>query len=360
MSDPDDKPPGGATRGALPSGTPPGASGTDEVALEPEHQRLMDRAMSVGSQPGPASVAEKKPATAVGRHIEPHDDDDDDERPSEAEVATETPRREPWRFALRREPTILWRVFLGGAFILFALGAWYILTAGEIVEERIFAPHELPQLGDVLASFPGLVEDRALFQSIASTLTRVFLGFGLAIIVGVPLGILAAAWRPLHAFMAPLVLFGRNIPIAVLIPLSMLMFGIDEGQKIIFIFTACVPFVFSDAAAAVMGIHQRYVETAQTLGASSPQIIRKVLVPLALPEIYTGLRYLFGLAFGYIMLAELVNAEHGLGHLISISQRRSATADIFMILFIITALAFAIDRLLAFFQKGLFPYRNDA
>ena len=356
MSDPDDKP--GAERGALPSGTPPGASGTDEVALEPEHQRLMDRALSIGAQPGPASVAEKKPATAVGRHIAPGDDDDDErERPSKAEVATEPPRKAPWRFALRREPTILWRVFLGGAFIMFALGAWYILTAGEIVEERIFAPHELPQLGDVLASFPGLVDDRALFQSIASTLTRVF---GLAILVGVPLGILAAAWRPLHAFLAPLVLFGRNIPIAVLIPLSMLMFGIDEGQKIIFIFTACVPFVFSDAAAAVMGIHQRYVETAQTLGASSPQIIRKVLVPLALPEIYTGLRYLFGLAFGYIMLAELVNAEHGLGHLISISQRRSATADIFMILFIITALAFAIDRLLAFFQKGLFPYRHDA
>lgn len=260
---------------------------------------------------------------------------------------------------LREEIALPWRLALGGLFILLVLGVWALLTSADVPEERIMSPTVLPTPGDVASTLSGLVGERSLIESMAATLTRVFLGFGLAVIVAVPLGILAAAWRPLGAFLAPLVLFGRNVPIAALIPLTMIWFGIDETQKVIFIFVACAPFIFSDAAAAVLDIPERYVETAQTLGASKWQIIRGVLVPLSLPATYTGLRTLFGLAFGYIMLAELVNAERGLGSLINVSQRRGAIADVYMVLLIITLLAFAIDRLFAFFQKGLFPHRQD-
>jgi ABC-type nitrate/sulfonate/bicarbonate transport system permease component len=121
-----------------------------------------------------------------------------------------------------------------------------------------------------------------------------------------------------------------------------------------------VPFVFSDASAAVISVSDRYVETAQTLGASDGQIVRKVLVPLALPDIFTSLRSLFGIAFGYIMLAELINARYGLGYLLSVSQRRGHTDHIFLVLIIIGLLAYAIDRVLLFFQRGLFPYRMSA
>src|SRR5947207_2724540 len=92
-------------------------------------------------------------------------------------------------------------------------------------------------------------------------------------------------------------------------------FGIDETQKVMFIFIACVPFVYSSVVAAIASVPDRYVETAQTLGATPFQIVRKVLVALAIPEIYDSLRHLFGLAFGYIMLAELIDAQHGLGYL---------------------------------------------
>jgi NitT/TauT family transport system permease protein len=118
-----------------------------------------------------------------------------------------------------------------------------------------------------------------------------------------------------------------------------------------------VPFVFSDAVAAVANVHDRYVETAQTLGASSSQIVTKVLVALALPDIYNSLRHLFGLAFGYIMLAELINAQHGLGYLLMTSQRRGMSEHIILILLIIGLLAYGIDRLLFWFQRGLFPHR---
>jgi NitT/TauT family transport system permease protein len=124
-----------------------------------------------------------------------------------------------------------------------------------------------------------------------------------------------------------------------------------------FIFISTVPFVFFDTARAVAGIEDRYVETAQTLGARPRHVVTKVLIPLAMPEIYGSLRALFGLAFGYIMLAELVNARHGLGYLLMTSQRRGLTEHIFAILFLIGLLAYGIDRLLFWFQRGLFPYR---
>ena len=147
-----------------------------------------------------------------------------------------------------------------------------------------------------------------------------------------PLGIVAGSWRVVEAAGAPLALFGRNLPVAALIPLTILWFGIDETQKVMFIFIACVPFVYSDAVAAIAGVPDRYVETAQTLGATPLQIVTKVLVALALPDIYNSLRHLFGLAFGYIMLAELINAQHGLGYLLMTSQRRGLSEHIILIL----------------------------
>ena len=194
-------------------------------------------------------------------------------------------------------------------------------------------------------------------QSVAATLRRVLVGFGLAALVGVPLGILAGAWRVIAAAGAPLALFGRNLPVAALIPLTILWFGIDETQKVMFIFIACVPFVYSDALRAITSVHDRYVETAQTLGANSRQIVTKVLVALALPDIFDSLRHLFGMAFGYIMLAELINAGYGLGFLLMESQRRGPREHIILILMIIGLLAYGIDRLLFWFQRGLFPYR---
>jgi ABC-type nitrate/sulfonate/bicarbonate transport system permease component len=126
-----------------------------------------------------------------------------------------------------------------------------------------------------------------------------------------------------------------------------------------FIFIACVPFVFGSAVQAVVDVEDRYVETARTLGATRWQTVRKVLVPLALPSIYDSTRILFGLAFGYIMLAEVIDAKHGLGYLISTSQRRGLNEHIYLILIVIGLIAYGIDRLLFFFQKGLFPYRKD-
>jgi ABC-type nitrate/sulfonate/bicarbonate transport system permease component len=267
------------------------------------------------------------------------------------------PDSRPALFALRIAPPKATRRLVGAAAVGAIVLVWWLITAGVGAENRLVSPIILPSPAEVVRSFPSLLNERALLQSVAATLKRVVIGFGLATLVGVPLGIVAGSWRVIEAGAAPIALFGRNLPVAALIPLTILWFGIDETQKTMFIFIATVPFVYSDAAAAIASVPDRYVETAQTLGASSFQVVRKVLVALALPQIYNSLRHLFGLAFGYIMLAELINAEHGLGYLLMTSQRRGLSEHIILILIIIGLLAYGIDRLLFWFQRGLFPYR---
>ena len=261
-------------------------------------------------------------------------------------------------FDLRVSPPRGVAKLVGAGAVAMVIVVWAALTAGATPETRFISPVVLPSPLEVVASVKSLVTERALMASIAATLYRVLVGFGLAVIVGVPFGVLAGAWRMIGAAAAPLALFGRNIPIAALIPLTILWFGIGEPQKVMFIFIACLPFVFSDTVTAVVGVADRYVDTAETLGARPGQVIRKVLVPLAMPEIYDSLRNLFGLAFGYIMLAELINAKYGLGYLLSTSQRRGLTEHIILILVVIGLLAYGIDRLLFWFQRGLFPYRR--
>jgi ABC-type nitrate/sulfonate/bicarbonate transport system permease component len=262
----------------------------------------------------------------------------------------------PPLLTLRFPPSPTTRRLVGAGAMGCVVLLWWLVTAGHGPEDRLISPVILPSPTEVIRSFPSLLNDRGLVQSIAATLKRVLIGFGLAIVVGVPLGIVAASWRVVESAGAPLALFGRNLPVAALIPLTILWFGIDETQKVMFIFIACVPFVYSDVVAAVGSVPDRYVETAQTLGATSWQIVTKVLVALAIPDIYNGLRHLFGLAFGYIMLAELINAQHGLGYLLMTSQRRGLSEHIILILIIIGLLAFGIDRALFWFQRGLFPY----
>jgi len=260
-------------------------------------------------------------------------------------------------FALRLAPPRMTRRLVGLGSVALIVLVWWIATSGLGSEDRWISPVILPSPGEVLRSFPSLLNERALIQSIAATLRRVLVGFGLAALVGVPLGIIAGSWRVVESAGAPLALFGRNLPVAALIPLTILWFGIDETQKVMFIFIACVPFVYGDTVSAIASVPDRYIETAQTLGASSWQIVRKVLVALALPDIYTSLRHLFGLAFGYIMLAELINAQHGLGYLLMASQRRGMSEHIILILIIIGLLAYGIDRALFWFERGLFPHR---
>ena len=269
------------------------------------------------------------------------------------------------RWALRsffvlRKAAPRWPLFLLGLLCTACcLGLWYWVTLGR-PEERIIGPLALPSPKETFDSFRSLWYDRALTRNMWATLRRVLMGFGLATAVGVPIGVLCGCFSRIQAFFAPLVTFGRNIPVAALIPLSFALFGVDEKQKVMFIFVACVAFIISDTAHAISAIDDRYIDTAYTLGAKRRHIILKVLVPLAGPNIFASLRILFGLAFGYIMLAETIKfagESGGLGDIINISQKRGKMEHIILVLLIIPFVAMTIDRLMFQAQKSLFPHK---
>jgi ABC-type nitrate/sulfonate/bicarbonate transport system permease component len=263
---------------------------------------------------------------------------------------------------LRGEVPATAAIFWGFTCIATILAVWFVITAGPPgePERRFVSPTTLPSVVETIDAVPRVFGERKLVTNTLVTLSRVCAGFGLSALVGVPLGILAACFPALRAFLAPLLVFGRNIPVAALIPLTFFFFGIGEFQKVMFLFIASVAFVLSDTIAAVLDVPQRYVDTALTLGASRWQVICKVLTPLAAPSIFNSLRLLFGLAFGYVMLAELVkfgSASGGLGDLINMSQRRGEREPILLVLVIIPLVAWAIDRALWWLQSDLFPYR---
>jgi ABC-type nitrate/sulfonate/bicarbonate transport system permease component len=262
-------------------------------------------------------------------------------------------------FALRVAPPLPIRQAAAALGVLLVLALWWLLTSGATPEARIISPSVFPSPMEVVRGFPSLVNERNLVGGIASSLSRVFLGFGLALVVAIPLGILAGSFRILGAAAQPISLFWRTIPVAALLPLSLQMFGIGELQKIMFIFLATAPFVFHDTARAIVAVNDRYVDTAQTLGARPRHVMSKVLIALALPDIYASIRTMFGVAFGYIMLAEVVDARAGLGYIMLQSQRRGMPEHLVGTLFVISALAYGMDAMFRFFQRGLFPYLQN-
>jgi ABC-type nitrate/sulfonate/bicarbonate transport system permease component len=319
---------------------------------------------------------------------------------------------------IRDAPSYAEGLAFGAACIAFVLLVWWLLTLGE-GDARIVDAYTLPSPRETFESFPDLWQ-RELSRSILISLVRVLGGFLLAAAIGVPLGVAAGSYPRVNAFFKPLVIFGRSIPIAALIPLTMVWFGLGEFNKVMFIFLATIAFVIFDTVNTVNSVPDRFIDTAYTLGAhgsrkkgasiatltgviygalimtgwhlmrddtartlgaelsssgawirfacgfvlgfalwfpiAGHQVLRKVILPLALPDIVNSLRLIFGLAFGYIMLAEVINAKTGIGALIINSQRRGFQEHIYLCLFIITLLAWGIDRSIMLLQRQLFPH----
>ena len=130
-----------------------------------------------------------------------------------------------------------------------------------------WTPIRFPSPADTLRSFHSLWFDRQLSLSIVTSLFRVLAGFAVSAAIGVPLGVIAASYPFFHAFIKPLTVFGRNVPIAALIPLTLIWFGLGEMQKVMFIFLASVAFVVFDTIHSVQDVSDRYLDTAYTLGA---------------------------------------------------------------------------------------------
>jgi NitT/TauT family transport system permease protein len=246
---------------------------------------------------------------------------------------------------------------LTAAFIGVMMLAWWFVTRGERMEDRIVMPLILPSPVEVLLAFPKLHFEQALVRSALISFMRVTTGFTLAAIVAVPLGVYMATFPPMSAFFRPLALIGSYVPIVVFVPLTLAWFGLTETQKVGFLFIGCFVALLPLVIKTITDVPSAYIDVAVTKGASQWQIVRHVLFPVAKADIWDHLRGVYGVGWGWIILAEVVNAEQGLGYLISISERRGHTASMFAVIIVIVAIAVACDQLWKLGGRILFPYR---
>lgn len=247
---------------------------------------------------------------------------------------------------------------LTALFVGVILAVWWFVTRGE-PSERIVQPLILPSPMEVLKAFKPLHLEQGLVRSIYSSWLRVTAGFALAALVAVPLGVYMASFRPIAAFFRPLSLAGSYVPIVVFIPLTMTWFGTDEIQKVAFLFIACfvvlLPLVIKD----ITDVPAAFLDVAVTKGASQWQLVRHVLFPVAQANIWDHLRGVYGVGWGWIIMAEVVLLpQYGLGGLIGVSERRSHTDSIFAVIIVIVLIAVACDQLWRLGGELLFPYRK--
>jgi NitT/TauT family transport system permease protein len=210
----------------------------------------------------------------------------------------------------------------------------------------------------VLRAFPVLHFEEALVRSAGFSLFRVGMGFLLAAVVAIPLGLLMGTFPPVKAFFAPILDPLRFLPISALVPLTIVWFGIEETQKIAFLFMGTVVYLLPLVVEAVEEVDDVYLQTATTLGATRWQLVKDVLVPGSLPAIGEALRVMNGIGWTYVILAEVINARYGLGALITVAGKRSHVDQIFALVLVILVIGVVTDQILRVVNKQFFQWKH--
>jgi len=243
------------------------------------------------------------------------------------------------------------KVALGiGFFVLFFV-VWGAATFGGFVSKTFLAdPLTMLEEGWNLFARHGFIKD------VGITVWRVLGGFVLAAAFAVPLGIAMGAYKPIEAFFEPFVSFARYLPASAFIPLLILWAGIGEMQKLLVIFIGSFFQLVLMVAVAVGATRRDLVEAAYTLGASAKGIVRRVLLPSAAPSIAETLRLVLGWAWTYVIVAELIGASSGIGHMITDSQALLNTGQIIFGIIVIGAIGLVSDFLFKWANQRLFPW----
>ena len=182
-----------------------------------------------------------------------------------------------------------------------------------------------------------------LWEHVGISVFRVLTGVALGALVGIPLGFAMGLSSVARGLFDPIVEFMRPIPPLALIPLVILWFGIDETAKIFLLFLAALFIMTIAARAGAAEVRIAKVHAAYSLGASRSQVLRHVILPNALPEIFTGLRTAMGVCWGTVVAAELVAADRGLGSMIMIAKNFLQTDTVVIGIVIIGLIGYAIE-----------------
>ncbi|WP_045836550.1 ABC transporter permease [Hyphomicrobium sp. 99] len=246
-------------------------------------------------------------------------------------------------------PALYWTV----AAATFALPAaiWWLASSGGYVD-RLF----LPSPADVAKQAVVLAENGRLWSDIGWSVYRVFAGFTLAAIVAIPVGILMGTYHIADAIFEPITDFVRYMPAAAFIPLIMLYVGIGETAKILMIFIGTYFQLVLLVAAVARTVPIDVINVAYTLGATRRQVLTNVVVPASLPGLVENLRITLGWAWTYVIVAELIAAQQGLGFRIMEAQRFLKTDTIFLYIAIIGILGLASDQIMRRISSKTMPW----
>jgi len=198
-------------------------------------------------------------------------------------------------------------------------------------------------------------EEEFLRDVLASAL-RIFAAFLASAILAIPIGILMSCFKPVEAYVAPVVEFVRYIPVPALVPIFVLWTGIGETPKFLVLFFGTffqLVLLIKDDADDVPAIN---FDLARTMGASATELIRDVLLPYLLPQIYDRLRVTVGWCWTYLVIAELVAVQQGVGHAIKEAQRFNASDQLFVCFIVLGFIGLATDFVAKLFFNVLFPY----
>jgi len=243
------------------------------------------------------------------------------------------------------------RVVLGVSFFVLFIAAWAAATLGGFVSKTFLAdPLTMVRSGWTLLVEMGFARD------IGMTVWRVLGGFVIAAALALPLGVAMGAYKPVEAFFEPFVSFARYLPASAFIPLLILWAGIGEAQKLSVIFIGSFFQLVLMIAVTVGQTRRDLVEAAYTLGVSDTSLIRRVLIPGAAPQMAETLRMVLGWAWTYVIVAELIGASSGIGHMITDSQALLATDQIIFGIIVIGLIGLASDLLFKWINRRLYPW----
>jgi NitT/TauT family transport system permease protein len=237
-----------------------------------------------------------------------------------------------------------------GSFAALALG-WLIAAGSDWVD-----PVFLPSPGKVLVRLLRWWGEDELARDVRISVFRVSAGFLSAAVMAIPLGIFMGSYRPVQALFEPLLEFARYLPAVAFVPLILLWVGIGEGAKITMIWIGTFFQMVLMIADEIRRVPQALIDAAETLGATQGEVLRQVLFRAALPGIVDTLRVTLGWAWTYLVVAELVASNSGIGYVILKAQRFLQTDKIFVGIFLIGALGLGMDQSLRLLHRQAFPW----
>ncbi|WP_251060005.1 ABC transporter permease [Streptomyces sp. ISL-100] len=218
----------------------------------------------------------------------------------------------------------------------------------------------LPPFSEVARAWWGLAADGQLADNTRASLARSFSGFGLAVAVAVPLGLLIGWYRPVADLLGPLLEVSRNTAALALLPVFVLLLGIGETSKISIVVYACTWPILLNTISAVRNVDPTLLRLAKSMDLSAPRLFQKVILPASVPVMFTGIRLAGAVSILVLVAAEMIGAKAGLGYLINASQYNFAIPQMYAGIITISAIGVVFNQFLVAVERRLSSWRVPA